>query len=180
MFELGKIRISPASFYSDPSLNNAIRDDELSFTIKSRANKHVFKNEENVKIPAIGNVEFKLEAQTNYFVHCFSSNYTLREFDDFEADTCIVIKEPSLFIKKMMSCVKENKQKFRGFASGVKYIDPLNVSPSEVDIFFAKHFKYTYQNEYRAIWLPMVATKFLEPFFIEVGSMHKYAEIIRI
>ena len=31
MFGKGKIRISPASFYNDASLNNAIRDDELSF-----------------------------------------------------------------------------------------------------------------------------------------------------
>ncbi|MGZ8929055.1 MAG: hypothetical protein ACXW03_11425 [Methylobacter sp.] len=73
MFERGKVRISPASFYCDPSLNNAIRDDELSFAIKSRTDRHVFKNKENVKIPAVGNVEYKLEAQTNYFVHCFSS-----------------------------------------------------------------------------------------------------------
>jgi hypothetical protein len=71
MIDHGKIRISTASFYSDPSLNNAIRDDELSFTIKSRTHKHIFKNKENVQIPAVGAVEFKLEAQTNYFVHVF-------------------------------------------------------------------------------------------------------------
>ncbi len=180
MFEYGKIRVSPASFYKDPSLNNAIRDDELSFTIKSRANKLVLRNEENVQIPAVGNVELRLEAQTNYFVHCFSSNYTYREFDDFRADTCIVIKEPISFINKMMCCVKQSNPDLRGFASGVRYVDPLNSSLNEIDIFFVKHFKYTYQNEYRAIWLPKKPVKNLEPFFIEIGNMNEYAEIIRI
>jgi hypothetical protein len=180
MFGKGKIRISPASFYNDASLNNAIRDDELSFSLKSRADKHLFTTQNNQNIPAIGNVEYRLEVQTNYFVHCFSSNYTLREFDDFEADTCIVIREPMTLVKRMMSCFEQYKQFYRGFASGVKYIDPLNAKPDEVNIFFTKHFKYSYQNEYRTIWLPNAPTLDLEPFFIEIGNMSKYAEIVRI
>jgi hypothetical protein len=33
MFKYGRIRIAPASYYADPSLNNAIQDDELSFLV---------------------------------------------------------------------------------------------------------------------------------------------------
>jgi hypothetical protein len=79
-----------------------------------------------------------------------------------------------------MSCVKHSKPSFRGFSSSVQYVDPLNIHPNEVDIFFVKHFKYTYQNEYRAIRLSEKPVKNLNPFFIEIGNMHRYAEIIRI
>lgn len=179
MFARGRIRIAPASLYSDPSLNKAIRDDELSVTIKSRADRITVKHN-NIKIPIMGNVEFRLQAQTNYFVHCFASNYTFREFDDFEADTCIIIREPVTLIEKMMSDVKQIKPDYVSFSSGVNYIDPLNVNPNEVNIFFTKHFRYSYQNEYRIIWVPNVPTMNLEAFYIEIGDMKDYAELIHL
>ena len=180
MFEKGEIRIAPASFYNDPSLNNAIRDDELSIGVHRRADRIAITQMNGSKIPAFGNVRFRLESKTNYYVHCFATNYTNREFDDFDADSCIVIYEPRLLFQKMMKAVKQLKPEFDGFASSVTYIDPLNVDPKNVDIFFAKHFKYSYQNEVRTIWLPKAPLTSLEPFFISVGEMKNYAKILRI
>lgn len=180
MYENGKIRIAPASYYNDPSLNNAIRDDELSFEVQTRADNLIIEDITGSKTPTFGQVKFKLESSTNYYVHCFASKYTYREFDDFEADCCIVIDQPRIFIKKMMKTVKTVLPDFHGFAAPVKYLDPLNVSPKDIDIFFAKHFKYTYQNEYRTVWLPNDPSKKLEPFFINIGPMCSYARIIRI
>ena len=180
MFYNGVIRITPASYYSDPSLNKAIQDDELSFTISKRATDFVIKDKLGNKIPTFGDVKFQLTSPTNYFVHCFSSNYTFREYDDFEADTCIVINKPRKLFQKMMKAVKKVKPQFQGFSSPVKYLDPLTCSPDNIDIFFAKHFNYSYQNEVRTIWLPDEPVNELEPFFINVGEMKQYAKIIHI
>lgn len=174
------MRISPASSYNDPSLNKAIRDDELSFDIKRVFNNVVVLNSKRKITPTFGVVQFSLKSNTNYYVHCFSSGYNFREYDDFEADACIVIKEPRQFIKYLFKHAKKHLPNYDYFASPVKYLDPLNCEPNDVDLFYCKHFKYSYQNEFRAIWIPKNPTFKLEPIFIEIGSMEKYAKLIRI
>jgi len=48
-----------------------------------------------------------------------------------------------------------------------------------MNVFLGKHHKYAYQNEYRCFWLPSHApTVELEPMFLELGSMHQFAEFI--
>lgn len=180
MFNSGTIRIAPASYYDDPSLNSAIRDEELSFEVQARADRLVIEDIQGAQIPTFGQVKFKIESNTNYYVHCFASKYTYREYDDFNADCCIIIDKPRELFQKMMKAVEKEKPGFKGFASPVKYLDPLNSSPDEVDIFLTKHFKYSYQNEVRTVWLPEEPTSQLEPFFINIGSMTRYARIVRI
>lgn len=180
MFRKGEIQIASASYYSDPSLNKAIQDDELSFIVRRRSDNLIIKNESGESISTFGDVQYELKSPTNYYVHCFASNYTYREYDDFEADTCIVIYEPRKLFQKMMKAVRTLKPNFKGFASQVTYLDPLTCNPDSVNVFFSKHFKYSYQNEVRTIWLPDKTISNLEPFFIRVGSMNQYAQIIRI
>lgn len=178
MFKEGKIRVAPASFYNDPSLNKAIRDDELSFSVSSRPDNLVIRNNDGDIIPTYGNVTFNLKSKTNYYVHCFSSRYTFREFDDFEANACIIISHPRVLFQKMIKSVSKKINDFEGFASSVKYLDPLSCNPMDVDILFSKHFRYSYQNEVRTIWVPSSPIQQLEPLSIEIGSMEKYAKII--
>lgn len=178
MFKKGEIRVAPASFYSDPSLNKAMRDDELSFSVSSRPDNLVIKDNSGEVISTFGNVTFHLKSKTNYYVHCFASKYTFREYDDFEANACIVISHPRVLFQKMMRAVSKKTSGFKGFASPVKYLDPLSCNPMDVDILFCKHFKYSYQNEVRTIWVPPSPIQNLEPLYIEVGSMEKYAQII--
>lgn len=178
MYENGKIRITPASYYNDPSLNSAIRDDELTFEVLMRADNLIIKDVEGSEIPTFGQVRVKLESNTNYYVHCFASQYTYREYDDFDADCCIVIDEPRILFQKMMKAVKLKKPEFHGFATPVKYLDPLNVHPEDVNILFAKHFKYAYQNEVRTIWIPKEAKVQLEEIYINIGSMADYSRIV--
>ncbi|MDL0430216.1 hypothetical protein QPM17_03715 [Marinobacter sp. TBZ242] len=180
MLKRGRIRIAPASYYSDPSLNPAIKDEELSFSIKIRPRDVKAEDMNGEEIPTFGNVEVSFESKTNYYVSCFAANYTYREFDDFEADSCIVINEPREFTKRLLSRVRRIKPDFRGFASHVDYIDPLNHFSGEINVFLAKHFRYAYQNEYRFLWVPDKPLMELDPFFVEIGDMSQYAEILSI
>jgi hypothetical protein len=180
MFNDGVIRIAPASYYADPSLNKAIQDDELGFIIRCRSDSIILQSGTCSTFPTFGDVKFHLKSGTNYYVHCFAAAYTYREYDDFEADACIVISNPRKLFQKMMKAVRKQKSSFKGFASPVKYLDPLTCRPDSINIFFSKHFKYSNQNEVRTIWLPETPTVKLEPFFIEVGNMIDYADLISV
>jgi hypothetical protein len=179
MFEFGNFRLAPASYYDDPSLNAAVRDNEL-----------VFKGSINPKLkpfikldPSLANygrVDYEIKGRTNYYVTCFSSSYSYREFDDFEADCCLVIKNPRLFIDRLINAGRRELPSFEGFAGGVKYFDPLLCDPSKVDVSFVKHFKYAYQNEYRAVWSPKLSMEELPIKFIQLGSLGDVAEMIEV
>jgi len=179
-FERGVIRIAPASIYKDPSLNPAIRDDELSISISMRPGTVTIGKPMGSSVAPFGSVRFDYAAKTNYYVSCFASQYTYREFDDFEADACLVIREPRTLIRNMMKAVRARLPAFRGFACPVVYLDPLNADPTAVDVVTCKHFRYAYQNEYRVVWVPEPFTNDLDPFEIEIGNMSAFATLIQI
>lgn len=179
MYQEGKFRIAPASYYNDPSLNAAIRDDELVFSGSIFPGLKSF-----IKLyptsPSYGRIEYSVKARTNYYVTCFASNYTYREFSDFDADACLVIKNPRAFTDRLIRAGTQTLSDHEGFAGSVKYLDPLLCDPTKIDVNFAKHFKYSYQNEYRIIWAPIEPKVVLEPIYVEIGSIADIAEIIEI
>lgn len=179
IYKVGRFRIAPASYYNDPSLNNAVRDDELVF------NGSIFSGLKTiVKVGQLtksyGRIDYSVKARTNYYVTCFSSNYTYREFSDFEADACLIIKNPRAFTERLIRAGTQLLSGYDGFAGNVKYLDPLLCDPSKVDVNFTKHFKYSYQNEYRIIWAPRIPTQDLNPIYLEIGALNEIAEVIEI
>jgi hypothetical protein len=62
----------------------------------------------------------------------------------------------------------------------VKYLDPLNTMPDKIKLFFSKHFRYAYQNEFRVAWLPQKPISKLQPLFISLGSLEDIAEILTV
>lgn len=180
IFHKGEIRVAPASYYNDPSLNKAIKDNELSFTVTSRPSDVHITNSTGETINPIGNIEFTVESTTNYYVFCFAQNYTYREYDDFEADTCIIVREPEKLLERMIEAFENKVDGFTGYPTPVKYLDPLQAKSDDVEIFMSKHFRYAYQNEYRIIWFPHHQVKKLEPVYIDIGSIESFADIIYI
>ena len=61
----------------------------------------------------------------------------------------------------------------------VIYVDPLQQSRPEIaeEIYFCKHFRYAYQNEFRFV-LKSVQQSTLTPFFLELGAITDIAEFI--
>jgi hypothetical protein len=184
-FENGKIRIAPASYYSDPSLNQAVRDSELELSIYYRPSKPKLKLDvgvEDLKAPIrpVGNITYALKSSTNYYVYCLASEYSYRLFGDFEADACLIINNPQGFTRMLIDAVEHRLPNWKGFATSITYIDPINTSKEELDIFFCKHFSFAYQKEYRVIWLPPSNEMALQPIEIEVGSLKDYCELISL
>lgn len=176
----GKFRIAPASFYNNSSLNYAIKDDELVFDLFQHPRNVSIKVQKNNQIiNPIGNLKRTYELNINYYIQCLSTSYEYRKFDDFEADSCLVIYDIEQFIKKVEQKLLEKYENFEFCFAEVEYIDPLKYNKKPL-VFFSKHFKYSYQDEFRIILVPNEPKFDLEEFFIEIGSMEEYAKIVLI
>lgn len=139
MIEYGKIRVSPASSYNDSSLSPAIYDDELNFEISRLSEEITLWNEtKNCEIKPLGSIKCKSSLNTNYYVQCFSTAYSFREFSDFECDACVVILDIARFIELVENEVKKQIQNYIFIPQAVEYIDPLKPH-KKPDVFFSKH-----------------------------------------
>jgi hypothetical protein len=184
--EEGKIRISPASRYADPSLNYAIRDSELELKIHLRSTNtknevlEELSDELNPLVQAVGDVTEVLSASTNYYVYCMAAEFDIRLFGDFKADACLLITKPLVFIDRLLRAVGEKLPHWRRGGVGVKYIDPMNTTKEEIDLHYCKDFSYAYQKEYRLIWSPPTHETVLQFIDVELGSLKDCCELISL
>jgi hypothetical protein len=183
--EQGKIRVASASSYSDPSLNYAVRDDEIRFTVHVPAkDAWIQKIDEKTlrpsgeRIKVLGNMSFTHTVPTDYYVYCLSVLFDFRAFDDFEADACLVVRKPKEFIDRLLLAGFSKLPNWFARADVVDYLDPLRTKRGSVRAFFAKHFRYAYQTELRIVWVPEKRQEGLKPIFAEVGALHDMAELI--
>lgn len=187
-FEHGLIRISPASFYNDPSLNHAIRDSELEFVLhmhpsalKMRAHdRKTGKSKDILPEDLISNVTYSLTT-FDYYVFCLSSVYDFRLFGDFNSDACLIIKDSKSFLNRLKVKAKDKLPNWECFSGLVSYIDPIKSNPNQVEnnMFFSKHFRYAYQKEYRIVWISLDIKNSLKHIFLELGSLMKFTELIK-
>jgi len=126
----GRLRIFPASRYDDPSLNPAIRDKELELAIQPHGLKaEVLDRTGKPKgsIQVIDNLLTSVST-TNYYVHCLSGFLSPDLFPDFNADACIVIRDPGLYARRILDGLHARlpHPQWGGSLFEVKYVDPLN------------------------------------------------------
>jgi hypothetical protein len=160
MIEVGSLRVSSAASYADPSLNPAIRDSELELSLlslPSEVHLEVFDGKTGHSkgtLTPTGNVKWTMKARTNYYAYCLASRFDPRMFGDFEADAFVVIKDPVRFVEAIQAKWDQRIPEWDGVAMPVTYVDPFARYKSEPDVYFSKHFRYSYQKEFRCIWLP--------------------------
>jgi hypothetical protein len=183
--EKGILRIAPASSYTDPSLNLAQQDDELTISIFSLHSEIMLEVTDGKtgrpkgRITPKGNVKHTVSAHSNYYVCCLALSFDHRLFGDFEADCALIIKEPREFMNRLVPAFKKKLSGYDGRSQPVVYYDPLNSPPPEkLPVYFSKHFRFWYQQEYRFIWIPPSSYKAYDPIFVEMGSLEDICEII--
>ncbi len=183
---LGRVLINPASSYKDASLNRAVRDDELELAVYRRSKLYTILADNYGSAlrpigPFYGVKTEVLRAPTNYYVYCMSMLRSLRMFGDFTSDGALIIHD----VKRFVRCLGERVRQHLGSgwswsARPVKYVDPLRASPGPLDIVECKHFAYTYQYEYRLIWLPKEPIAELEPFFVEIDPVRDFSQLVEL
>lgn len=184
--QLGKFRISPASRYEDPSLNVAIRDKELELAVyrRSRTYKLLFDSRGYVLAPAGPKNGFRVEvlkAPSNYYVYCMSTERSLRLFGDFTADAAMIVHKPVQFVRRLGEGVRRHLGAgWTWYATPIRYVDPLRAPIGSLNIVECKHFLFTYQREYRIVWLPPSPVSHLDYLDITVDPAADCADVVRL
>jgi hypothetical protein len=179
----GRLRIQAASFFSSATHNAAIRDDELSFEMSIVLSRDevvgVVQNPSDVPQDAADQrANLSLRSPTDYWLYCLTKSINPRLFLDFSADSCVIIRNPPLFRQRLQNSAQKIFQNVDAKEGPANYIDPLFPEESIPFIPLVKHFGYTYQAEYRFIWLPRTPIAKLEHVDIEIGSLTDIAELI--
>jgi hypothetical protein len=185
LHEEGLIRLGPASGYSDDSLNPAVRDDELSYESIAQPGAKLFVGPTGAEPPTIPiggihTIRMKSTLPNDYYVYCLTTGRSPRLFHDFHADACVVIHKPMEFTRRMEQAVA---RLLPGSGTGkglVQYLDPHFDHPWEVDIPGSKHFRFSYQQEYRLAWFPSVGQQRLGPLNVAVGGLKDCSELITL
>ena len=186
LYEHGRVRIAPASSYSDSSLNYVVKDDELKFerVIPGSEVTITFTDRqtgEPKNVKPIGEVTNTISLATNYYIYCMTHILDYRLFDDFGADSCVIIREPAAFCTRLQDAMQTRLPDWLDWNQPVDYIDPYLHREKNFDFIFSKHFRFWYQQEYRIAWIPERGGRtHLEPFFVELGSLEQISEIVSI
>ncbi|MCC8598223.1 hypothetical protein [Xanthomonas vesicatoria] len=184
LLERGEIRIAPASLYNDDSLGAAIADDELSYDLETSAfeddilSLNPFKTRLIDTFGPPASKPQKVVMETNYYVWCASFGLNLRLFDDFNADSVLVIRNVGEFSRRLLKALQPHLHSWRFAPCAVHYFDPYHPSRKTQSVFTCKHFKYLYQEELRYVFLPPTPTKNLTPLFLKLGPLNDIAELI--
>ena len=180
-YESGKWRVAPASYYASESLCQARRDSELSLSyFVPHFERHTQATgviDENLPDTLARVESVQARSTTDYYLSCFSRNFIYRLFDDFAADSCLVVTDERAFTERMVAAFQGVNQNWIGCCSRVKYVDPM-LPRSHPNIFLAKHFKFSYQDEFRFVWAPRIPVEKLEPVFLNLGSLKSCCEFL--
>jgi hypothetical protein len=179
-YNKGQIRVAPASAYSDPSLNTAIRDEELIAQIDfdpTFLGMYGGLDPDQIVRRNMRRVTHQ-KMKTNYYVYCTARELSTRLLLDFEGDAALIIRNPDTFLQRLDVAMRQQLPGWHAIVKAVKYYDPLRVTPEEVDVLVCKHFRYAYQNEVRVAWLPPEPILGLEPIFVELGCLSDIAEVL--
>lgn len=185
LLSCGSVRLNSASSYNCGDYNDAIQDDELTLAISlamSRANFVKFAvNPEDVPLNAPDQIlRVNYSSPTDYWLYCLTKSVEPRLFVDFDATACVIIKNISTFAERLERAAK-SKLREAALESGMAmYVDPHRPDSANIDVPMSKHFRYSYQKEFRFIWHPASSSANLEHVMLEMGPLDDIAELVEI
>ena len=188
----GRGRISRASFYCDPSLGRARADNEArvaAYVHPIDAHRFMGVRQDangtsavDLNVPYLGNTLVELQATTDFYVYCLAEACEARMFEDFD-ETCVVITRPEEFTSQVQNAVNTQLPGWTFIAAPVVYFDPFFARPHQMAVQLFKHFRFSYQQEHRFLWVPpspeeAALIESRDHIHFEIGSLTAYAEMI--
>jgi hypothetical protein len=103
LYDEGRLRIQPATYFGAANHNLAIRDDELALKLTILAAREdliaLVSNPQDVPVDIPSQrVDVHLKWASDYWLYCVSSSLTPRLFVDYDADACVIIRDRTRFI----------------------------------------------------------------------------------
>jgi len=181
----GSARIQPASFFRASHLNGAVRDDELSLALSIVVSRDeliaLVKNPSDVPKDSGDQVLHATHtAESDYWLYCVTQSVEPRLFVDFEAQACVIIRNKKAFAERLRQSADSQMASSRYSCANAIYVDPHQPETARISVPFAKHFRYTYQREYRFAWIPSVPTQALSPIDITMGALDDIATLVEL
>lgn len=152
MLSDGVIRIGPASRYKNMEGDPARFDEECSkaYFLPGRYARVIAADGRN--IPILGDVSSSVGGP-NYYAFCLSCDWDSSLFKDFAADSCLIIKDPEMFARRLEMALAPVLPGWHFHHNPVEYFDPYERARNEyIDPAMSKDFRFAYQREYRFIW----------------------------
>jgi hypothetical protein len=183
LYDSGALRIQPATYFADTNHNEAIQDDELNLALAYAVSREelmtLVTNPQILPSDAADQrLDLTLRWPSDYWVYCASRSIAPRSFVDYGADSCVIIRDRQRF-ERMLHDASLKKLSGTALQSNpVEYIDPiLLTSPTKI-LPFLKHFRYTYQSEYRFCWFAPHAIPRAKHCDVQIGSLREFSDLI--
>lgn len=177
MLEFGKVRFTPAKNYSDGPEKDPRTDNELKKTRYIVNNNARIITKDGKSIPVIGDIRTEVKAP-NYYVFCTSLDYNKYMLSKFNYDSCLVINDINEFQNRIHRKIPTNLSNWYFEGLQIQYYDPYCYPKNAFfESVLSKHFKFSYQREYRIFIDPLQygeATGFLD---LEIGNLEDICEI---
>lgn len=183
LIEEGKLRIQPASSFSDPLHNAAVGDNETtrSFKMAISGEKILDLMTEHGLPRDMANrddLEIHVQYFTDYWMTCFGRALQPRMAVDFDADSMVAVLNKDEFYRRLRRAFRE-KVDYSSMKHGpVQYFDPYLPNCNFKAIPLIKPLKYYYQHEYRYFWLPSEPVDRLDFVDIEMGPLGDICRLI--
>ena len=185
LFERGALRVQSGSYYATPDHNGAIQDDEMSLPLALALTREdvikIVLNPQDVPKDLINHrMNLTYNAGTDFWLYCVSTSVEPRLFVDFNADSCVIIKDRERF-QRLLTQQSAAHFPDTGHRHGkAVYIDPLLPTHPSIDVPMSKHFGYSYQDEYRFVWRPKSPRSNLTYVDLELGSLANFSELVML
>ncbi len=193
----GEMLVSSSPSFDDEMLTRAQRDDENSFSVfGARGADGSFIPASD--LPASSGdrrslIEYRKSMDRDYMLYCMSRTLSPTLFSHFGTayDACVLVHNMDEFVRRVDEGTRKHfpPEEFTYAHSWITYIDPLGaIQPTpepagdqvKIPIPFLKHFRHTYQSEYRFVWLPKQVRRGLGTQCVSIGSIDDIAEIILV
>jgi hypothetical protein len=183
LHESGALRIQPATYFAQTDHGGAVRDDELTLIVSVALSREdivqLVKNPLDVPTdPPEQRVDVAFKSPTDYWLYCVTNSVEPRLFVDFNADSCVIIRDRARF-SQMLREVNRQQLSDAAMQDGpAMYVDPLLPATAQIVVPFVKHFRCTYQDEHRFCWLPPTPIQEVTHVDVQIGSLKEFSDLI--
>jgi hypothetical protein len=185
MLKRGEIRITPANFYENTLLLEAMQDFETRRWFHQPMFDQILAGNSRFQLNGIeveledGFFKFSVSCP-NYVLWSACNDIDRRLPDDFEADAALIIRKPRTFTEHLSRKVKELWPRAPTWFGDVKYYDPCSFVGMKLRPETIKHFSYLYQREWRFCAFPNEEEMPKEPLIVSIGPLGDIAEIVTL
>lgn len=186
LVEKGEVYLSPASRFSGNHLSKGAHDPTelyIEERLPDNVEWEVFDGRNGASKGLLQGAKWgplRSQSDKDYYVFCMSYRYDAALYAEFEADTCLIIRDPDRFINQVGLALRRELPGWSIDAGTVLYLPDkafFSRHPTYHEIFYTKPSTYRHQCEIRIVCSPATLVPKLQPRTIYAGSIADYTAV---